>query len=770
MINIDEINHFRDVFQYIFNNYKNDYDKFSSEPSRSEVKTKLNYKYRNTLLDKIRNLLKSIENNLKNIDTNIGIGAGNWTYNPYITLIIKSADYKITTKKGYYLVYLFSSDMKKVYLSLNQGISDTDLNENQIKDLSLKLKTCVNDFENHQGFTINDINIKAKTYTPKKYEYSHIIGKEYIANNLPNNEVFLKDLMLAVRLYKKFAEDIYSSRKDISEINKDILSNKYLPNKIFYKDLILIGDSKKVINNVLDKNERKNNMKEFEKNIILYGPPGTGKTYNVINKALEIIDSEKYSNFIHDPSKRDEMVQEYDKLVDSGQIAFCTFHQSYSYEDFVEGLRSDQKGGFVPKDGIFKQICSKAKEVKEGIVSEYDFDENSINFYKMSLGDTQNDEDDSVFDYCIEKECVALGWGGDIDYTNYNSKSKVKNEYLNVNPDSTNNDFNITAINRFKNDIKTNDIVIVSYGNSKVRAIAKVTGNYYYDPDTEIGFNHFRKVQWLYNGEIIDVRKILKEKTFSQMSIYKLAKHDIDIQSLKGLMSNNSNLGNQDRNYVLVIDEINRGNISKIFGELITLIEDDKRLGKKNEIKVALPYSNDKFGIPSNLYIIGTMNTADRSIALMDTALRRRFSFKEYMPKAELLSDNVEGINLREFLSTINSRIEFLFDREHTIGHAYFLKENISFNDLVSIMKDKVIPLLQEYFYGDWEKIELILGGAGNIGNNKYFIVKEEMNPKSLFKKNIPNDYIEQYKYSVVGNPSKEAFINVYTDISSNKE
>lgn len=570
----------------------------------------------------------------------------------------------------------------------------------------------------------------------------------------------------------------YVKVKIDEEIFKE-LKNVSLPQGISTRQIMKEDSSNDVvceINNVLYSeagNSRVNKQeegKDMDKNIILYGPPGTGKTYNVINKALEVIDSDKYSNFINDPSKRNEMVEEYNKLVEAGQIAFCTFHQSYSYEDFVEGLRSDQNGGFVPKDGIFKQICNKAKEVKNSIVSEYDFDEGSTNFYKMSLGDTQNEEDDSVFDYCIENDCVALGWGEDIDYTGCSSKHEVRDKYLGKNPQISNSDFNIDAINRFKNNIKTDDIIIVSYGNAKARAIAKVTGNYYYNPNTEIGFNHFRKVQWLYNGEIIDVRKILKEKNFSQMSIYKFSKEDVDIQSVRELVSIKSNKDNKDRNYVLIIDEINRGNISKIFGELITLIECDKRIGEKNEIKVTLPYSNDKFGVPNNLYIIGTMNTADRSIALMDTALRRRFSFEEYMPKAELLGENIDGINLRQFLSTINSRIEFLFDREHTIGHAYFIKENIAFDNLVSIMKNKVIPLLQEYFYGDWEKIELILGGAGDIGDNKFFIAKEKMNPNSLFKKNISSEYPEQYKYFIVENPSKEAFINVYTDITSGEE
>lgn len=169
-----------------------------------------------------------------------------------------------------------------------------------------------------------------------------------------------------------------------------------------------------------------------------------------------------------------------------------------------------------------------------------------------------------------------------------------------------------------------------------------------------------------------------------------------------------------DNDYAIFIDEINRGNVSAIFGELITLIEDDKRSDGKNPLSVKLPYSKKEFDVPSNLYIFGAMNTADRSVEALDTALRRRFSFKEIMPKPSLLKNiEFDGFSLNEVLQTINERVEFLLDRDHTIGHSYFM--NVKSGDtkaLKDVFKNKVIPLLQEYFYHDYEKIALILGSG----------------------------------------------------------
>jgi len=185
--------------------------------------------------------------------------------------------------------------------------------------------------------------------------------------------------------------------------------------------------------------------------------------------------------------------------------------------------------------------------------------------------------------------------------------------------------------------------------------------------------------------------------------------------------------GNDPENsYAIFIDEINRGNVSSIFGELITLIEDDKRIGSENAMTVTLPYSRSSFGVPKNVHIYGTMNTADRSVEALDTALRRRFCFEEMLPKSDRLKETISGIKLSQLLTTLNDRIEVLVDRDHTIGHAFFMN-NTTLDNLRNTFANKVIPLLQEYFYGDYGKMEMVIGSA-------FFKVKDTSKVKFAVK------------------------------------
>lgn len=521
------------------------------------------------------------------------------------------------------------------------------------------------------------------------------------------------------------------------------------------------------INNELDwlggKSDDMN--KTMAKNRILYGPPGTGKTYNVINHALKILNPDVNSDLLTDPARRDEAVQMYNRYIESNQVVFCTFHQSYSYEDFVEGIRFVKESeGYEVRDGVFKRICNAARAVVTNRRHTYDFDLNTTNFHKISLGNTK-DANDDIYDYCIQNNQIAMGWGNQVDYSLCRNKDEIREKYLDFANDERK--FGIDAVDRFKHGIDIDDIVIVSNGNYKARAIGKVTSEYEYDEAGVIDYHHFRSVEWLWvskdDADIVPVERILIDKIFSQQAIYMLAKENLNIESLRELITGRNEQGAGESQFVIVIDEINRGNISKIFGELITLIEPDKRLGQKNEISVTLPYSGSKFTVPSNVHILGTMNTADRSIALLDTALRRRFEFDEMMPAYNVLPSDVEGLDVRLLLQTLNDRIEYLYDRDHVIGHAYFITEKPTLGFYISVMQQRIIPLLQEYFYDNWESIELVLGGAGkNENDTDFLIIKKTVSAKQLFVHTSKLPEYEKTRYDLQTNPTLKALTRIY--------
>ncbi len=424
--------------------------------------------------------------------------------------------------------------------------------------------------------------------------------------------------------------------------------------------------------------KKDNNSQNSQLNQILYGPPGTGKTYNTINRALEIMDGEVSQD-------RAKAKARFEELSSAGQIEFVTFHQSYGYEEFVEGIKANSVDGNISynvEGGIFKKLSVKASSDDLDFSNTNEFD----NLYSEYV---------RKFDFFNDEDAIGTVY-----------KTKRGNEFK-----------------VFKNSnslvVKANTTYISLSCDLLKRTIAEGKPPYY---DSYVN---------IILPDILQGREIKIEKN------------------------------TKVKNYILIIDEINRGNISKIFGELITLIEPSKRIGAEEEIQLCLPYSNDMFGVPLNLYIIGTMNTADRSIALMDTALRRRFEFVEMMPNAELLDFEVAGVNLKALLQKINARVEYLYDRDHTIGHAYFMEldEYSSLYDLNAVMKNKIIPLLQEYFYDDWEKIKLVL--------NDGFIEKDKSKATQIFDIDMDDEYIEDEKsvYSVAKDFTKESYRKIYDKI-----
>ena len=428
------------------------------------------------------------------------------------------------------------------------------------------------------------------------------------------------------------------------------------------------------------------------------------------------------------PEDRVDLKRIYDNLVEAGQISFVTFHQSYSYEDFVEGLRpttgteeGDDQSGFrlKPRRGIFREISALAEQARKTAGRAGSFDIGRRQVFKMSLG--RAGVEDHIFDAAIEGSYIVLGWGGNIDWSNtrydgdagYNA---IREKWNEVEPGTNGNSGNISQLWRFRSSIREGDLVVVSSGNSYFRAIGEITGPYRYEPTDTREYNHRRAVRWLLVPDEPLAADIIYSKPFTMRSCYLLRDDHLKREALARLLPGRAVATNAAPDqFVLIIDEINRANISKVFGELITLLEPDKRIGAPNELKVKLPYSGETFGVPANLHVIGTMNTADRSIALLDTALRRRFEFRELMPDPTRLPVEVDGVPLRAVLSNINKRIEYLFDREHQIGHAYFI-ECINKSMIDDVMRSKVIPLLAEYFYEDWEKVALVLGDADGQG------------------------------------------------------
>ncbi|EAJ2633822.1 endonuclease, partial [Campylobacter coli] len=454
------------------------------------------------------------------------------------------------------------------------------------------------------------------------------------------------------------------------------------------------------------------NMKIIPLNQILYGSPGTGKTYHTIDKALEIISKEEK---IQIPSEDDRINRKkiFDEYVKNGQIVFTTFHQSYGYEEFVEGIKpiidndeNSQEVKYDVKDGIFKELCDKS--LKNYILSMQN--ENEIDLDKL------------IFEFANYINQDFLNKGNEFPLENKVSIKKIllnfKDEYRSFSLGGSIKSPQSLTIDIIKRDY-------LNFKNKKILSFKDIKPKY----DSQSDYHGNAIYYFMFYNKLKEFENIQNEK-------FKIKKEIL-------------------KSYIIIIDEINRGNVSKIFGELITLIEPSKRIGEKEELKVTLPYSGKEFGVPKNVYIIGTMNTADRSITSLDTALRRRFEFIEMMPDVSKLSMDCEGINLQELLKAINTRIEYLLDREKTIGHAFFISvENLE--DLKKVFKNKIIPLLQEYFYNDYALIYAVLNKNGmleiSVENKDYLKNMTEF---------IESDKIV-YKFSDSNNWSKDTFIKIY--------
>ncbi len=395
-------------------------------------------------------------------------------------------------------------------------------------------------------------------------------------------------------------------------------------------------------------------------NQILYGPPGTGKTYNTINRAIAICEPEFDLN-----QDRKKVKKRFDELQEDGQIVFTTFHQSLGYEDFIEGIKpiadkESKKISYEVVPGIFKMIAEKAKRALTGLdVSQQ---ESLYTEFIDGVRDKLEKEEREIF-YSKSNTKVIVHGISDNDslYVSPELQSAELRRYL-VSKDKL-----LLLDSHFDSMDSIQNVV------DDIRATIKGVGHTYY---------------------------------YAVLDAFKKFKQDRRVQLKKNIK------GHIDQ-FVLIIDEINRGNVSQIFGELITLIEHSKRQGNNEALTVTLPYSREKFSVPSNLYLLGTMNTADRSVEALDVALRRRFTFEHIGPTYNLdeLQHHISNTSktLSNLLKTINERITYLKDEDHQIGHSYLMNKTTP-----ALLRDtfarNIVPLLKEYFYNDYEKIRLVLG------------------------------------------------------------
>lgn len=472
-----------------------------------------------------------------------------------------------------------------------------------------------------------------------------------IAKVFTHNYIFLPELKFP---HARVVEWLHTDVKDLTIDEGNYTSVWHLQNDFSITAIKEYLNETKTKNTEIKKSTNNSNPHNMELNTILYGPPGTGKTYNAIPKAVAIVNPEYYEQHRND---WDKLKEEFDRLLITdlnsetieGQITFATFHQSMSYEDFVEGIKpelvedEEEKARVIYdiKPGIFKVISELA--------------------YDNILDSKQETTKHLSFDDALKKLKEEL-----------EDQPEMKIPMKTEGKEYTIKGFTKSSI-RFRK---------ASGGESHTMSIATLR-TFYYGTNT-------RKLQGIgiYYPGLVE----------------KLKSYNLGVEISKEI-----------KKYVLIIDEINRGNVSQIFGELITLLEKEKRFNEKETISATLPYSGETFVVPNNLYIIGTMNTADRSVEALDAALRRRFSFEFMPPMPELLIDDkkqeiqLANVSLKYLLTIINKRITYLLDEDHQIGHSYFMKLKDEF-ELKAAFKNKIIPLLKEYFYNDYGKIRMVLG------------------------------------------------------------
>ena len=484
-------------------------------------------------------------------------------------------------------------------------------------------------------------------------------------------------------------------------------------------------------------------------NQILYGPPGTGKTYATTALAVQIADPEWYASLTETEviERHKKIKNKYDELIKAKQIAFTTFHQSFSYEDFMEGLKAyipegEKNIAYKVDDGIFKQISMQAQKAESINKSENLGLNDAPKIWKISLGERSDVARRNLY---LKNGEIRIGWNEAGDLLGERNAEQIRYfDALGTNDQK--------CLDDFSKEMKVGDVVLCFRDRKSIQAIGIICSDYTFDEqsyETDSDFAHVRKVKWLVTGINFDILPLNHNYRLGIKCVHELPRISWS-QLVEELRSQNiiikeihetKELKTASTNHVLIMDEINRGNISKIFGELITLIEDDKRAGKADARELTLPYSKEPFSVPSNLYLIGTMNTADKSLTQLDLALRRRFEFKEIGPDFKILKDleaSQYDVDISEMLKKMNQRIQYLKGKDFQIGHSYFMPlcremdQDEYLQVLQQIFKNKIIPLLQEYFFNNLKHIALVLNDNPN-DENELKIVNDLNLGDSLF-------------------------------------
>jgi 5-methylcytosine-specific restriction endonuclease McrBC GTP-binding regulatory subunit McrB len=599
------------------------------------------------------------------------------------------------------------------------------------------------------------------------------VFKDYVLVGLSTNDLFpgpKGDLFIKISFESLSNKPVFALEVDINnnndsnpfktrrkEIRKkthsEIIVDEYFPKN--WNDLLnLIENNVKTLISQFvqiakgnqieqsDSSSEKNNMKDL--NIILYGPPGTGKTYSTKDLAIQVIENKSAEEIKNAYPNRDGLNQKFRDYQKDGQIGFVTFHQSFGYEDFIEGIKplkpaEDKQMQYDVLPGIFRKICIDAlfslfaQENPEETEQLTDFSRQYRQF--VDIIEARLENEGSV--------PLKTKSGGEIEVVGISQQENLIVKHKNGERTYTASLERLSKLAKAFPDL------------SKIQNINDAF-------DQVIGGSN-ASTNWAVLNAIrqIDLKPMPVHKTDRAILDWK-GKYDL----MKEFKLEKFDSNKPHEKFVLIIDEINRGNVAQIFGELITLLEDDKRMGMKNALSATLPYSGDSFSVPPNLYIIGTMNTADRSVEALDTALRRRFSFVHMKPDHNKLSETEDGINLKRMLEVINQRLEILIDSDHTIGHAWFWEVK-NLNGLQSAFKNKILPLLQEFFYNDYEKIGLVLGECFVTVNK----VKSGVFAKFNGGTGLGSEYSDRPIFTL-NNPETlivEDYISIYTPYSSNQ-